>query len=49
MLKAELADVQNRLGRLYDALETSRLALDALSPSRILKLRHRCTAHSLFS
>ena len=32
VIKAELADVQNRLGRLYDALETSRLALDALSP-----------------
>jgi len=37
---AELADVRQRLARLYEALETSALTLDALSP-RILSLRHR--------
>ena len=37
---AELADVRQRLERLYEALETSALTLDALSP-RILSLRHR--------
>ena len=37
---AELADVQQRLARLYEALETSALTLEALSP-RILALRHR--------
>ena len=37
---AELADVGRRLERLYEALETSALTLEALSP-RILALRHR--------
>ena len=37
---AELADVRQRLARLYEALETSALTLEALSP-RILALRHR--------
>ncbi|MDE2867134.1 MAG: recombinase family protein [Chloroflexota bacterium] len=37
---AELADVRQRLDRLYEALETSALTLEALSP-RILSLRHR--------
>ena len=39
-LEAELADVESRLERLYEALEKSTLTLEALSP-RILKLRHR--------
>ena len=39
-IDAELADVRQRLTRLYEALETSALTLDALSP-RILSLRHR--------
>ena len=40
VIDAELGDVQNRLQRLYEALETSELTLEALSP-RILSLRHR--------
>ena len=39
-IQAELADVESRLERLYDALETGQLTLEALSP-RILSLRHR--------
>ena len=39
-VEAELADVETRLERLYEALETSELTLEALSP-RILSLRHR--------
>ena len=39
-VEAELADVESRLERLYEALETSELTLEALSP-RILSLRHR--------
>ncbi|MDP3063153.1 MAG: recombinase family protein [Chloroflexota bacterium] len=38
--EGELADVQRRLERLYDALETGKLTLDDLSP-RIQHLRHR--------
>ena len=40
VIEAELADVVSRLERLYEALETSQLTLEALSP-RILNLRHR--------
>ena len=40
VIQAELADVEGRLERLYDALETGQLTLEALSP-RILSLRHR--------
>ena len=40
VIDAELGDVQSRLQRLYEALETSELTLEALSP-RILSLRHR--------
>ena len=40
VIEAELGDVESRLGRLYEALETSELTLEALSP-RILSLRHR--------
>ena len=39
-VEAELADVESRLERLYEALEKSTLTLEALSP-RILKLRNR--------
>ena len=39
-VEGELADVRKRLGRLYEALETSDLTLEVLSP-RILSLRHR--------
>ena len=39
-IEAELADVNGRLRRLYEALEKSDLTLEALSP-RILELRHR--------
>ena len=39
-IEAELADVESRLERLYEALEKSTLTLEALSP-RILKLRQR--------
>ena len=40
VLEGELADIQRRLDRLYDALETGKLILDDLSP-RIQHLRHR--------
>ncbi len=40
VLESELADIQRRLDRLYDALETGKLVLDDLSP-RIQHLRHR--------
>ena len=40
VIEAELSDVRKRLERLYEALETSELTLEALSP-RILSLRHR--------
>ena len=40
VVEAELGDVRRRLERLYEALETSDLTLEALSP-RILSLRHR--------
>ncbi len=40
VIDAELGDVQSRLQRLYEALETSELTLEVLSP-RILSLRHR--------
>ena len=40
VVEAELGDVRSRLQRLYEALETSELTLEALSP-RILSLRHR--------
>ena len=40
MLEGELADIQRRMDRLYDALETGKVILDDLSP-RIQHLRHR--------
>ena len=40
VIEAELGDVQSRLQRLYEALETSELTLEVLSP-RIFSLRHR--------
>ena len=40
VVDAELRDVQSRLQRLYEALETSELTLEVLSP-RIFSLRHR--------
>ena len=40
VVEGELADVRRRLERLYEALETSNLTLEVLSP-RILSLRHR--------
>ena len=40
VIDAELGDVQSRLQRLYEALETSELTLEVLSP-RIFSLRHR--------
>ena len=40
VVEAELGDVRKRLERLYEALETSELTLEALSP-RIFSLRHR--------
>ena len=40
VIEAELGDVRKRLERLYEAVETSELTLEALSP-RILSLRHR--------
>ena len=39
-VEAELADVRSRLERLYEALETTELTMQPLSP-RILKLRQR--------
>ena len=42
VIEAELGDVRKRLDRLYEALETSELTLEVLSPSpRIFSLRHR--------
>ena len=40
VIEGEIADVRKRLERLYEALETSDLTLEVLSP-RILSLRHR--------
>ena len=40
VIDAELGDVRKRLERLYEALETSDLTLEVLSP-RIFSLRHR--------
>ena len=40
VIDAELRDVRKRLERLYEAIETSELTLEVLSP-RILSLRHR--------
>jgi len=40
VIEAELAGVNRRLGRLYDALEMGKVSLDDLSP-RIQHLRHR--------
>ena len=40
VIEAELGDVRKRLERLYEALETSELTLEVLSP-RIFSLRHR--------
>ncbi len=40
VIDAELGDVRKRLERLYEALETSELMLEVLSP-RIFSLRHR--------
>ena len=40
VIDAELGDVRKRLERLYEALETSELTLEVLSP-RIFSLRHR--------
>ena len=40
VIDAELGDVRKRLERLYEAIETSELTLEVLSP-RIFSLRHR--------
>jgi uncharacterized protein involved in exopolysaccharide biosynthesis len=40
---AEIADVQRRLGRLHDALETGKLSLNELAP-RIQALRQHIAA-----
>ena len=40
VVEAELSDVRKRLGKLYEAIETSELTLEVLSP-RIMSLRHR--------
>ena len=40
MVEAELGDVRRRLEKLYEAIETSELTLEVLSP-RIFSLRHR--------
>ncbi len=40
VVEAELSDVRSRLGKLYEAIETSELTLEVLSP-RIMSLRHR--------
>ena len=40
VVEGELGDVRKRLERLYEAIETSELTLEALSP-RIMSLRHR--------
>ena len=39
-IEAELVDVRKRLDKLYEAIETSELTLEVLSP-RIMSLRHR--------
>ena len=39
-VEAELSDVRKRLEKLYEAIETSELTLEVLSP-RIMSLRHR--------
>ena len=41
VIDAELGDVQSRLQRLYEALETSELTLGEVLSPRILSLRHR--------
>ena len=40
VIQAELGDVRKRLEKLYEAIETSELTLEILSP-RIMSLRHR--------
>ena len=40
VVQAELGDVRKRLEKLYEAIETSELTLEVLSP-RIMSLRHR--------
>ena len=40
VVEAELGDVRKRLEKLYEAIETSELTLEVLSP-RIMSLRHR--------
>ena len=40
VVEAELGDVRRRLEKLYEAIETSELTLEVLSP-RIMSLRHR--------
>ena len=40
VIEAELADLRKRLEKLYEAIETSELTLEVLSP-RIFSLRHR--------
>ena len=40
VIEAELGDVRKRLEKLYEAIETSELTLEVLSP-RIMSLRHR--------
>ena len=40
VVEVELSDVRSRLGKLYEAIETSELTLEVLSP-RIMSLRHR--------
>ena len=40
VIEAELSDVKKRLEKLYEAIETSELTLEVLSP-RVMSLRHR--------
>ena len=40
VIEAELGDMRRRLEKLYEAIETSELTLEVLSP-RIMSLRHR--------
>ena len=40
VIEAELSDVRKRLEKLYEAIETSELTIEVLSP-RIMSLRHR--------
>ena len=40
VIEAELLDVRKRLEKLYEAIETSELTLEILSP-RVMSLRHR--------